>query len=331
MTTSSARQHREQGSSRGLVVVSLGLLTVLVTPAAPASAYVRYRSTDGCPYGWRMRDLPITGYPQGLAGLDEGQIANAATQAALAWSKGSDALGSCTDLDLQVTMQSLDVPAPVAKYDHQNILVFRGDAWCPDPIKDPANCKDAYALAITSVFAGTKSGEIFDADIEVNALKWTWGDLVTTPDSGIKQDLQNALTHEMGHFIGLDHTCYMFDAKHPRPVDNNGNPVPDCSDPTLSDSIRATTMFASADPGDTSKRTLEPDDQQAVCDSYPIGRPDPMECSSVGNSSGCALASPPSPEASAGIGRSSLWAGIASAAIALTLWAGLRRARVRGP
>jgi hypothetical protein len=133
----------------------------------------------------------------------------------------------------------------------------------------------------------------------------------------------------MGHFIGLDHTCYFPDPMHPRPVDNNGNRVPDCGDPNLPDSIRATTMFASADPGDTSKRTLEPDDQQAVCDAYPIGQPDPLECSSVGNGSGCDLASAASTDGAPGMGHSSFWAGVAAAAFALTIWARLRRARAR--
>jgi hypothetical protein len=261
-----------------------------------------------------------------LPGLDEAQIATAATSSALAWSKGSDALASCTDLNLQVTMKSLDITPPAAKYDRQNIIVFRSDTWCPDP----TNCQDSFALAVTSVFAGTKSGEIFDADVEVNALNWSWGDLVTTEDvTGRKQDLQNALTHELGHFIGLDHTCYLADPKHPRPQDNNGNPVPDCSDPTLPDWIRATTMFASADPGDTSKRTLEPDDQQAVCDSYPVGRSDPLECSAAGNSGGCDVAALASADAGWGIGRTSAWGGMAAAAIAFAIWAGLRRRRSR--
>jgi hypothetical protein len=307
--------------------VTCGLFAALAAGAPPVSAYVRYQSPTGCAYGWRSRNVPITGYPQGLAGLDESQIATAATDAALAWSKGSEALASCTDLDLQVTMKTVNDAPPAAKFDHLNNIVFRGDTWCPDPPICSAN--ERMALAITSVFAGTKSGVIFDADIEVNAVDFQWGDLVTTPDQS-KQDLQNALTHEMGHFIGLDHTCYSADPMHPRPapVDNNGNLVPSCAARFLSDAVRSATMFASADPGDTSKRTLEPDDQQAVCDSYPLGMDDPMACPASG-SNGCDIARDASAEGALGATRFGVWGGLLLASVASAAWVRARRVRAR--
>ena len=40
-------------------------------------------------------------------------------------------------------------------------------------------------------------------------------------------DLQAAITHEFGHFIGLDHTCHG-PADAERQIDNNGNAVADC-------------------------------------------------------------------------------------------------------
>ena len=54
------------------------------------------------------------------------------------------------------------------------------------------------------------------------------------------QDLQNTLTHESGHFIGLAHS-----------------PVP------------GATMNATTQPGETLKRSLAPDDAAGVCAIYP--------------------------------------------------------------
>ncbi len=124
--------------------------------------------------------------------------------------------------------------------------------------------------------ASTSSGVIRDADIEVNAFHFNWADLVAHPDlRGNGQpyhDLQNALTHEMGHLIGLDHTCYF---QGPPPIDNTGAPITDCA--SASAEVLETTMFPSANPGDVDKRTLAPDDQLAVCEIYPAAE-DPMTC-----------------------------------------------------
>jgi MYXO-CTERM domain-containing protein len=118
------------------------------------------------------------------------------------------------------------------------------------------------------------TGVIVDADIEVNAKNFVWGDVALQP--GTKQDLQSTLTHEMGHLLGFDHTCVMAGAPGAPPLDDMGNPVPSCDD--ASAAVRATTLFPSVTPNDVSKRTLEPDDQRAVCTTYPAsdaGAPDP--------------------------------------------------------
>lgn len=97
-------------------------------------------------------------------------------------------------------------------------------------------CFGSHTIAMTLVSANEVSGEIADADILLNAAWKVFcaGDCVA---SG--WDLQNTLTHEIGHFIGLDHSA-----------------APEA------------TMFGGAAAGETSKRSLEDDDVQGVCRSY---------------------------------------------------------------
>lgn len=280
---------------RTAACVGVGLLiATLAALPRPALAFARYRTDTAarCPFYWSKRSLSIVASPKGAIDLTVEETTNAIQQAVSAWTKRDAALSSCTDLDMTVKVQGVDEPPPLAKYDRTHVIIFLTTSWCvakDDGTLDP-DCKvphDPSALAVTSVWSHKVYGEIMDADIEVNAKNFLWGDLVTTPDPS-RQDLQNALTHEMGHFIGLDHTCYLPGVKTV-PTDDTGAPVPDCD--SASPEIMATTMFASARPGDVAKRTLEADDIAAVCAMYPAGAPDTEACLPP-DEGGCAIAPP---------------------------------------
>jgi MYXO-CTERM domain-containing protein len=254
--------------------------------ARPAAAYVRYMSANGKPFKWAQSCVFLTTYPTDLETMmTHDEILSDVDAAAATWSNVSD---SCTYL--QIMVSSSVNKTPHAANDGLNNVIFRSTSWCKLASSgecDPTVSYDSAALALTSVSASTSTGLIKDADIEVNAFNFRWADLVMHPELAAPgmsvHDLQNALTHEMGHLIGLDHTCYL---QPPPPLDQNGNPIPDCAD--APPDVLATTMFPSANPGDVDKRTLAPDDQQAVCDIYPAAM-DPMNCAPVTTTSpgGC--------------------------------------------
>jgi hypothetical protein len=130
------------------------------------------------------------------------------------------------------------------------------------------------------------------------------------------QDFRNALTHELGHLIGLDHNCCVScGLDRPWPVDEHGANAPECG--SASPTEKEATMFNSACSGDVSKRSLAQDDIDAVCGLYPVDK-DPMECHPVDLHKGCAAG----PGAAA---RERSAAGAIAIAAAVALGAGRRR------
>ena len=131
-------------------------------------------------------------------------------------------------------------------------------------------------VALTTSSYVVSSGEVLDADVEMNAASAT-PTIVDSPPcspgavstSCVANDVQNAVTHEFGHFLGLAHS-------------------PDPS----------STMYASEPIGETSKRVLDSGSKQFVCDAYPAGKVS-QDCTSSGgsSSSGCSTAGQPTPVA----------------------------------
>ncbi len=251
----------------------LGLATLALAPGS-ARAYVRELTNSGIPIAWHYPCVTMQiylGSPPPV--LTATALFAAGTQAAAAWSYPTLA---CTDIRLAMVAQA-QASADVG-YDKNNVIVFRQDTWCrqPSPVDDAGNpepdCFPASALAVTTIFKNKDTGEILDADIELNAVDYSWGDLEAEPDltTSTTADFQNTLTHELGHVIGLDHNCYAPGDAQPRENDNTGVPEVDCyGNPQLPDAIAQATMYPSVVLTDTQRRTLSPDDDQGVCDVYP--------------------------------------------------------------
>lgn len=110
-----------------------------------------------------------------------------------------------------------------------SVFVFRDDWGLMDV--------DAYAL--TTVFFESTTGEIYDADVEINAEI----DRLELDDPGAGIDLGSILTHEVGHFLGLAHS-----------------------------DTSAAVMRPYYTPRRDNLRILNEDDVAGICATYPPGR-----------------------------------------------------------
>jgi hypothetical protein len=76
-----------------------------------------------------------------------------------------------------------------------NIITFHDAMPWPHP-----NAADT--LALTTVFFDGDTGEIYDANMEINSAEYSF----QIGTAGGLPDLNGVLTHELGHFLGLSHS-----------------------------------------------------------------------------------------------------------------------------
>lgn len=165
--------------------------------------------------------------------------------------------------------------------DMTNVIKFRDTSWS----------HQAGSAGITIVTyvndGGDRDGAIVDADIELNGVNFAIAIAGQTLSRNRDiADLQNTLTHELGHLQGLEHTC-LADGDPPR-VDNRGLSVPACL-PATDPEIAETTMYPFQTSGETKKSSLAADDIAAICAIFPKAKPG--SCEPVGTGGGCCSAS----------------------------------------
>jgi hypothetical protein len=261
------------------LALPVAVIAAMLTVTGAARAYVRTRSEDNkWDLIWPKPRVTMTVRTGGTLPVSVDDIVGAATRAGATWS----ATANDTSVDYTVVTSTA---APVGTmFDHENTISFRNADW------DPALGYAQDALALTTVWS--QGGAIVDADTEINGTdpSFRWAVLPDDPATASSSpdiDLQNALTHELGHVIGLNHPCYLGDAPDPPQVDNRGNPVLSCSDPSLPASVEDATMYPSSLPGLINERTLSDDERLALRDLYPAGRAPVVE--GTGGSGGCAV------------------------------------------
>jgi MYXO-CTERM domain-containing protein len=112
---------------------------------------------------------------------------------------------------------------------NQHVIIFHDDVW---PHDDSSN-----TLGLTTITFDPDTGEIYDADMEINSTPEVPLSLGDPPPDGY--DFQSIIQHETGHFFGMAHS----------------------GDPNA-------TMLARYTPGTTSMRTLSSDDTAGICSIY---------------------------------------------------------------
>lgn len=183
-----------------------GIIAALATllSAAPASAYCRTTTardvtslgecpSEGLPLYWPSQ---CVGYriSEGRSGrIPVAQLSPVVARAFARWTNPGE-----------VCLPSIDVVAlaPTSNRDigyepdrpNVHLIVFRDEPWRYDPMQ----------LEHTTLTFKVDTGEILDADMEINAVDVTFG--VGGDVSPGEFDLETVLTHGAGHFLGLAHS-----------------------------------------------------------------------------------------------------------------------------
>lgn len=122
----------------------------------------------------------------------------------------------------------------------------------------PATIAGSNVVALTSVTYALANGEILDADIRMNADHFNWS-VIDLPSFDPKMvDVQNVMVHEVGHFLGLDHSV----------------PATYVGDTHASDA----SMWAQTSPNEVKRRSLDIDDILGVESIYPLDRAPSAAC-----------------------------------------------------
>lgn len=239
---------------------------------------------------WKSGCVQITVDSAGTTELPAAQEAEIITATVANWNTG---IASCSYMNLvELPPKEVEVGR-----DYVNIIKFRDTSWCRPAVgDDPARCYASAAAGLTTVVyvddpTSDRDGEIVDADVELNGVNFDIiGNGVRRDGGQTDSDLANTLTHELGHLLGLEHTCLV--GGDPPRVDNAGNNVPSCTAPLLPPAVTEATMFAFQSDGETKKASLSPDDLDSMCAIYPIAD-DPKTCGSADSpSDGCCSAQP---------------------------------------
>jgi MYXO-CTERM domain-containing protein len=244
------------------------LLAALLLASSPAFAYVRSTTTanGGLCLWWHAHGHSFQIDAQGSPDVPGDAAFAAIRKSFQTWSAAS-----CSDLAFQDDGLSQDPKARTVGYNpgqsNSNLILFRTrscDQVTPagDPCLASGGCGNLYdcwehgdaAIAVTTTTDVRTTGEIQDSDTEFNdaphsdGQRFTFTTIDSPPCTAPDQtgcvlfDIQNTMTHEAGHSLGLAHS----------------------PDP-------AATMYAFAPSGETSKRVLGADDLQGICAIYPAG------------------------------------------------------------
>ncbi len=192
--------------------MSLLALTALVA-SQPASAWEVLTNEAGQELQWAFMPIEYRINAANDQAISELSVSTAISTAIDQWT-GVEGANILFD-----NLGTTDLAA--TEYGDDNVIYFEPD-WQFDPT----------LLALTASWSNSETGEILGFDIRINADDHLW----TVSGEPDRSDLQNMITHELGHVVGLDHTS---------------------ADSTA-------TMFGTAVTGETIKRVLKWDDEEGA-------------------------------------------------------------------
>lgn len=245
------------------------MIHVLLLAAALGQTYSRTRMSDSNPASqciWWKENTTLTIRPN-AAGNPETPGDTEFVAIGSSISTWQNQLATCSSLTLTEgarTQSRLVEYDSTANATNENLVVFRQRSCrqvvpTGDSCASNGSCANKYdcwdftdgAIAITTTSFSPKTAQIFDSDIELNtpAYFFTTVDMPVCARGSegftcVATDVQNTMTHELGHLLGLAHVA----------------------DPS-------STMSARAALGELTKRTLDPGSKRFVCDVYPRGMP----------------------------------------------------------
>ncbi len=271
-----------------MIHASIVVPIALVACPASAAAFCQMTteggeecSDEGIPLAWETRCISFSVDARNDQNLSEEVVRGATQRAFQTWTSQHCNASDKPHFYAQLTREPAFCKEAEFCRDRGNANVISfSETWPPRRLGERVDL-NPNAQASTLLSFNTRTGEIVDADILLNAQTWSFQQCLRENCLGedrTRLDLENVLAHEVGHLLGLAH-----------PGDE---PV-------------TATMFRSQNPGETQKRTLHPDDIAGFCAIYgaraltlpcdptPVGGFEP-DCESgepcrVAGSSGCAV------------------------------------------
>lgn len=189
-------------------------------------------SSEGAPLYWREPCLSFSVHRSGSSrrAITADALERLVTTAFDVWSKVECSNGKTPGFRAEVQPQA-QCESVGFRHDgpNQNLWILRDEPWAYE-----LGAESAMALTVLTV--DSTSGEIYDADVELNSRDYAF----TIEDDSVEVDLYSIVLHEVGHVMGIGHSEWT-----------------------------TSTMASGYDVGSLQARTLETDDRAAICSVMP--------------------------------------------------------------